>query len=437
MGRNNERNGSSNRVGKPHTSSAKAQRGNPAGKTAQHILHKLPPELRAEVYQHTLIAKRTVQIRDKIDTSSGLPYYFQERPAKLNADLKRALSFHSKGVHTNLSHEAHAYFLQHNKFVVRNTVSANALVKVLDDLSRAGHPTSIFHLCVRTPLPQELYNGGNDSDGRIGSIQETDASYGPRDHHLPGPGNYRILLPLLKLQRPPQNFTVITNMGSYNPAPGNHHFNNAIEYVAAVIAKLKDMVMEGSNSASFSIYDSPSVWNKKEDYNWLWETPNEAEKAQMNQYLADRQELEGLLRHVEGLRCALHPRRARTGGRPISSIDKSRSRASLIEEKKDLGTKLSEISIRMKPFLMNDKLADRCRVYELAMDPNWEAKVESEATSSWLPDDSHEDWTIHSSDEETDDDHEPYNNFTAHGATEGDASDTYVTGLVMHWRGDK
>ncbi|MCJ1330275.1 hypothetical protein MMC10_006958 [Thelotrema lepadinum] len=424
----NRNNGNNNRVGKLQNSSATTRHNNSRSMGTDMLLRRLqvPLESREEEYRHTLIAKHTVGISRKTDPSSGFPYKMQERSAKLNANLKQALSSHLKvnnvdltykGKVINLSHEAHVYFLEHSKFVVRQTAHAEALVEIIDSLKNAGYPARVSHLCVRTPMPQEMWDEGYDSDGRPGPSINANKSYGPGDHHLPGPQYYRILKPLLGLRPPPQNLTIITDVAAGTPdlaGPGNPHFRIGMEYVAAEVTKLKDLVLEGSDSAKFAVFDLPGWGGKKSDSAWLFEAPNEEEKAQMNQYLADRQELDNVNRRFEGVKGFLNPREASSGTRRlIKQVDASRSRASLTEEQRSLEAKLTEISLRVKPFFMDDKLLkllNRFRVYELAMDPEWEAKAGSEATESYA---------------------------YGAGSMEDELFEDYMRGLARRWREEK
>ena len=68
-------------------------------------------------------------------------------------------------------------------------------------------------------------------------------------------------------------------------APGNRHFGSGMEYVAAMIAKLKDSVMKGSKSAKFAVFDFCKNGKARKEYTWLWDAPNEGEKEQMGMYL--------------------------------------------------------------------------------------------------------------------------------------------------------
>lgn len=140
----------------------KAKPENKSGRTAQWIIHRLPPELWREVYRYTLTAKRTVGIREN---DPDLPYKPQERDKGLNEDLKRAMSFHFKGTHASLALEAEAFFLEQNTFVICTEKTAEALVEATNRLKDKGCTVHIGHVRVRVPPPTPMSGRDYDSDG--------------------------------------------------------------------------------------------------------------------------------------------------------------------------------------------------------------------------------------------------------------------------------
>ena len=213
---------------------------------------------------------------------------------------------------------------------------------------------------------------------------------GVNDHHLGGPRGYRTLRPLLSLH-PPQHLTILGDLrdgGIVGPYPGNLHFTCALEYQAAVIARLKDSVMDSSKSATFAAIDHHPVGGKEEDSTWLWEALNADEQAQMERFMADRRKFDKVTTRLGAIVSILEPERY-WWSNPVHIGRKTK--AKLARERENLERSFEELALRLKPLAMNSTLVKRCRVHELASDPEWETKVESEATESWYHSNSSED----------------------------------------------
>ena len=330
-------------------------------KRAQEAFERLPPELHKEIYRHSLTARRTVTVNNKAD--AFFPYSPYERSKELDDDLKQSLSFYSKVTPVARRHEAHAFFLSHNTFVVRSKAAANTLVRASNSLRRAGQAARILNLHVRVEPPEEFMSAGSklDSDGPKKPFGD-DNDYDPSDHHLGGARDLRVLQPLVNLQSL-QKLTIIADVASGNTStaiPGNLHFSDSIDHLAAVIAKLRALVYRSSGAPEFTVLDHAyDAGAPRNDCTWLWEPPSPEETAEMEQYWAARREADA-------------PRfkrfqTVRRGG-PTGNIK----------------AEYNAILARIKPFLTNWSLMKRCRVLELAADPNWERKANSEATEESL-----------------------------------------------------
>ena len=206
-------------------------------KEAFYVFSRLPPELRNDIYDLSLVASERVAV---LNDAWGLgPYLPQEDSKSECQGLVNSLNFHIWSPFAVFSETAHTYFLRHNRFNVNDRGAARTFAQQAAGLQKQGCSISIRSLEVIVgPDPAHARDKCEYLEGQFGDPSDFDLG----DGRYPGLRALRTLKPLLELPRLQE--IRITLLQHYREIIyySNNHFNNGLLLISSVIAKLKDLV---------------------------------------------------------------------------------------------------------------------------------------------------------------------------------------------------
>ena len=328
-------------------------------KKAKKILSRLPLELQQEIFRYLLISTQSIDVADKGSILNR--YEPKEASRAANEELRRTANLLlglPEERYGKLPHLAYAWFLGNNKFSIGSKNSANALVEatqtVSDKLSgnnKEIYPRSVYGLYVN--VPHDPFVGISTHSQDVGDPHDFEAG----DPVHAGLRALRILKPLTKLDH--LRFLSITlrdyRLEEYIFQGIGESNNSGILLVAAVIARLKELMDASLHSSQFRVscvlVHGHGGYGGFDSMNWLWEPLSEADRSRVEHYMEYKLEKRNIL----------------------SRMEDSRARK---EEKKKLEAQLGALKSQFGRIGKDGILLERWRVSDIAANPKWEDEAE-------------------------------------------------------------
>ena len=377
----------------------------------RNILSRLPPELCREIYGYTLVCSTELIIVDNRNDRFIYMASIQGKSTE-DKDLDRAVEFFVGTCPVSESKDVHSSILSHNVLSITSKYRLTPFMKLvnalsnINDLPRAQtasetdshskfeEPVLLHGLRIDTdadPTSDDI--AGPNSDEGFDTSPLSDFQKG--DCRLPGLRAFRILQPLMTLKRL-QNIHIHLDQNVSEWTFGQAVFegvgkeNAGIPLVAAVIARLKELVLSSSKAPRFEVsltikgelLDDPPTTNNG-DVSWLWDAPAEGELQRMKGYLEHRQKVDDFRLHY--LKMEYASLKGLKGSSDFYDdpyddfFDKAQLRSFVTQSQKlqEIRAQLEGLEIRQKPPEQDLALLERCYVSQVAADPEWEKKVEA------------------------------------------------------------
>ena len=331
---------------------------------------RLPGELRSQIYEYTLIAEKPIIVWETLSFNT---YFWRERCERENREGELAMKFliwNSPGADWN---DAHAFLLRNNTFKIQTKACSELLVKHVSSLCELGYSTHVKSLVVQIPHDEI----GNESEDVGVFIDPKDYEEG--DNKAAGLRAFRILKPLLELPRL-DSVQIVLRQHKH----GNRIFlrctqtNPGLERVAAVIARLRDLVFATSRAPKFEVLlqdiNRNMVWGTG-NIARLWEALNPAETERMRQWTHILQQLGKYESDCTRIRRL-------SEGRKLQGESKSGGEDRMdgwIKEIQKLRIRIDDLHRQHRQFILRKQNYDsrnRYHVARMARDMNWEQQVE-------------------------------------------------------------
>ena len=334
---------------------------------------RLPLELKREIYAYTLIANNPVALTEDFEDwfQETLQYTPLERRNRADQELERALRFFIRSSRAPDKGFAHAYFLSHNTFYIHSKRGAYFLADQASYLSTEGHFTFVYGIKAEIPHDPMTMDPDLEDDNMIenpGAPVDPD-DYEEGDGNHPGLRAFRVLRPLLELPSL-RNLHIVLREG-YDCEVifrGVGQGNAGIHIVAAVIAKLKAMVLAASTTPNFKVdlqvINGDDIY-EEDDISWLWYLMSRAERRRAEEVLEHRRKTEDLSTQASIAR------------RNIEWNMGEFPRAQLQADKERLEVELADIRSRFTSQENDGQLLEQLVVTQLAGDPEWEKAAEA------------------------------------------------------------
>ena len=204
-------------------------------------LSNLPLELVHEIYKYVLVAEKPVVLLQRGGTD--LVYKWRELPEREDRDCEIAFELLVYGPLAVNWHDTYAFFLRSNTFKIRTGRISELLMASIQELCKAGYPAYLGGLIV--DVPYDANNAGFFMDPK---------DHDKNDNRDPELRAFRILRTLLPLDRLHTLHVLVKN-----DRKGREVFfvgaskNPNIEKIAAVISRLRSLVLSTSRAPDFRV----------------------------------------------------------------------------------------------------------------------------------------------------------------------------------------